>query len=207
MNQLNEKQVQRIETDLKDEGVEMRTLLEDLVDHLCSSIEAQMDAGLDFDTAYARSRERLISGSAREIQDATQFILQYYSIVMIRKILYFSTFAWLFLWLSSALLGMMGHESAGQLSMLSGVVLGLVSLPSYILYRQRQPEAKSLIERLSIYAAFPVSILMTFGCVFKMMHWPGANNMLLSGLVLFTAVFLPLVFLFSYFQKPELQSA
>ncbi|MEL7533176.1 MAG: hypothetical protein AAFN10_17800, partial [Bacteroidota bacterium] len=181
-------------------------LLEDLVDHLCSSIEEEMAEGLDFDTAYARSRERLISGSAREIQNATSFLINYQHLFIMRKIMFFSTFSWLFLWLTSVLFGMLQLPAAGQLSMISGIILGVFALPSYILYRRQQPGTKSLLERLSIYAAAPTAVLMTFACTFKLMHWPGANSLLVSGLISLTCVFLPLLFLFYYQQDPQTQS-
>lgn len=207
MNQLAETQVHRIENDLTGEGVEMQSLLEDLVDHLCTSIEKDMSTGTDFDTAYARSRERLISGSAREIQDETTFLLNFTHLIIMRKLMFFSAFAWQFLWLISVLFGMLHLQGGSQLSMISGIILGALSLPSYILYRRQQSGEKSLVERLSIYAAVPSAILMTFACTFKMMHWPWSNNLLISGLLVFAGVFLPLLFLFYYQQDPKTQNA
>ena len=205
MNQLADTQVHQIENDLTEEGVEMQSLLEDLVDHLCTSIEEDMSTGTDFDTAYARSRERLISGSAREIQNETTFLLHYNHLLVMRKLMFFSAFAWLFLWLISALFNMLHLQGGGQLVMISGIILGVLSLPSYILYRRQQPGEKSLIERLSIYAAAPTAVLMTLACTFKLMHWPGANALLISGLLSFAGIFLPLLFLFYYQQNPQPQ--
>ena len=206
MKELSANQVQQIQQELASEGVEMMDLLDDLVDHLCSSIEEEMSEGIDFDTAYARSRERLLSGSAREIQDATTLLINFQYLFIMRKIMFFSTFAWLFLWLTSVLFGMLQLPAGGQLSMISGIVLGAISLPSYILYRRQLAGEKSLLERLSMYAAAPTGVFMTLACTFKLMHWPGANVLLLCGLISLTCVFLPLFFLFYYQQDPKTQT-
>jgi hypothetical protein len=43
---------------------------------------------------------------------------------------------------------------------------------------------------------------MTIGILFKVMHWPGANILIISSLAIFTFVFIPIYF-FSRYRNPE----
>jgi signal recognition particle subunit SEC65 len=51
---------------------------------------------------------------------------------------------------------------------------------------------------------FLVGIVTSLGFLFKLMHWPGANIMMLSGLVAFTFVYVPIYF-FSRVRRAELR--
>lgn len=52
-----------------------------------------------------------------------------------------------------------------------------------------------LMKKSMIVSGIVTTVLMVIGCLFKIMHWPGAAVILLSGIIVFSLVFLPMVFL------------
>lgn len=52
-----------------------------------------------------------------------------------------------------------------------------------------------LMKKSMIISGITTTTLLVLGCFFKIMHWPGAAVILLSGIIVFSLVFLPFVFL------------
>ncbi|MFC5269283.1 hypothetical protein [Adhaeribacter terreus] len=50
------------------------------------------------------------------------------------------------------------------------------------------------------------AIVLSFGIVFKFMHWPGAGVLIVSGIALFSLLFLPLLFTLKLKEKEQAQS-
>jgi hypothetical protein len=82
-------------------------------------------------------------------------------------------------------------ESAMQKSVEELAPNGLQDLEAqtrYLLNSKRIIIMKKLMYAIGFIGAASLS----FGSLFKLMHWPGANIMLLSGIILFLLVFVPL---------------
>jgi hypothetical protein len=57
------------------------------------------------------------------------------------------------------------------------------------------------MKRLTYISGFAFTLCYTMGYLFKLMHWPGANVMLFSGLTGAAVIFAPLL-LINYFKSP-----
>ncbi len=49
-----------------------------------------------------------------------------------------------------------------------------------------------IMKKLMYLIGFIGSVALSFGLLFKLMHWPGANMLLLSGIVSFLLIFVPI---------------
>jgi hypothetical protein len=77
-----------------------------------------------------------------------------------------------------------GHYAMGQLQRQT----------SFMVMAKKQSNRQKVVAVLGFIAAF----LMSTGAIFKIMNWPGANILMLSGFVVLNLGFLPLYFYQKY---------
>ena len=70
---LNDYQIKLIDRNITRSGVTIHSLRNDLLDHICCSIEDKMDAGLDFRQSYIESFMVFGNSGLRKIQKETEF--------------------------------------------------------------------------------------------------------------------------------------
>jgi hypothetical protein len=76
MIRLSKAQTERILRDIRQQGVHSLDLTEDLLDHICSAVEREMEAGLDFEEAYEKVRTgAFASGELGAVQAQTEALL------------------------------------------------------------------------------------------------------------------------------------
>lgn len=205
MKKLSEEKVNLIRRDLVNSGITLPELLDDLLDHLCTGIEEEMAAGSNFDTAYEQLRELSIPGGAGEIQSETLYLLNYKQQLIMRKFLFLTGFIWAFTTLTGIMFNVFHWPMGNALVQGSGLILGLVLIPSFIIYQVRDHQPKTGLQKALSVSGILVSGVVSFGVFFKLMHWPGANVLLMLSLVSLTFIFLPLVMIYWYRREANLE--
>lgn len=191
MRELTDHEVDLIRNDLLEEGVEMPELLDDILDHLCTGIELEMENGSAFQQAYLEMRNVVIPHGALEIQQATTYLLTNNLKTMMRKVLFISGFFWASTTLIAVLLNVLHWPMGGMLTQVSGILLGAAFIPSAIMYLMRFQTQRGFKEWGLYISGALVSLVTIFACWFKLMHWPGANVLMVLSLTSLALIFLP----------------
>lgn len=189
MYQLSLSEIDLIKSDIKRQRVSYSHLLDDLVDHVCCDIEAEMNSGLTFNQAYSNVKIRIDSNRFKKIQDETIYLID-------KNYRTMKTFMKIFGVLSPPLLALgvlfkIQHwPGASILLVLGFFFLCFFFLPSavYVLYTENKASNKHLLMQLS---GLFSSMIFLIGILFKVQHWPGASVLLTVGMVMFALIFLP----------------
>ncbi|MNV16434.1 hypothetical protein D3C71_1071970 [compost metagenome] len=202
MVRISDEQVDFILHEIEARGVTIEDLQWNLLDHMCCIIEDEMSETDNFDQFFQGLLPRFFNDNLREIQEETELLLTFKHFYAMKKIVNISgLLAATFTFLRSVLKVL--HLPGAGISFVLGIVIfSLLFLPLMIALKFRDEATKT--DKLVLSFGFLVGIITSLGFLFKMMYWPGANLLMLSGLVTFTFVYVP-VYFFSRFRRPELK--
>jgi hypothetical protein len=189
MWQLQPSDIELIRLDISRQRVTYSHLLDDLVDHVCCDVEAEMDEGLSFKQAYNKVRSKVGINRFKKIQEETLILID-------KKYKSMKTFMKIFGVLSPSLMAVAAlfkiqHWPGGSIMMVLGFFfLCFFFLPSaiYVLNAENRTDKKHLFMKLS---GLISSVIFLLGILFKVMHWPGAGIALSVGLLMLGIIFLP----------------
>lgn len=190
MHSLNKKQVELIISDVQNARITILHLADELIDHICCEVENQMSRGKNFDEAYDIIKQQTGIKVLQKIQENTQYLIDinYRRMKMTMKITGTASLAILGL---ATVMKISHWPWSNYLLMLGFVVLALVFFPSaiYANYKEVKVKASKLLH-LSILIG---GILFMAGVLFKVLHLPAANSLLLLGWVFIIFIFLPIL--------------
>ncbi|MCG2612943.1 hypothetical protein LZZ85_01585 [Terrimonas sp. NA20] len=192
---LSEWQISQVENRIDESNIGIEELRNDLIDHLCCCIEADMNAGLSFDEALRRAWIQVCPNGAKEIETETLFLL-HKTIYLMKKITYLSgLFASVFMIIGSLMrfLHWSNSNSVFAIGILSFV---FVFLPLFLSIRFRH--SASPAEKAGNLAGIAGAVITGAGVSFKMLHYPGADLLITTGICLLTFVLLPFLFYSAY---------
>ncbi|MNK05089.1 hypothetical protein D3C87_229640 [compost metagenome] len=202
MVKISDEQVDFILQEIEAHGVTIEDLQWNLLDHMCCIIENEMSETDNFDQFFQGLLPRFFNDNLREIQEETELLLTFKHFYAMKKIVNISgLLAATFTFLGS-ILKVLHLPGAGVSFVLGIVIFSLLFLPLMIALKFRDEATKT--DKLVLSFGFLVGIVTSLGFLFKMMHWPAANFLMLSGLVTFTFIYVP-VYFFSRFRRPELK--
>ncbi len=189
MYRLKPGDIELIRLDISRQRVTYSHLLDDLVDHVCCDVEAEMDEGLPFTQAYENVRSRIGLNRFKKIQEETLMLIDknYKSMKTFMKI--FGVLA-PSLMAVAALFKIQHWPGGGIMMSLGFFFLCFFFLPSavYVLNAENKTDKKHLFMKLS---GLISSVIFLLGILFKLMHWPGAGIALVTGLIMLGTLFLP----------------
>ncbi len=200
MYQLSDKQIDHILNDIGARGVEMESLQQNLLDHICCIIEQDLEENGDFESFYQKTIKTFYKDALWEIEEETLLLLTFKNYYTMKKAMIVSGT------ISTALLSMclifkFMHWPGASLGILLGIgTLSLIFLPLMFLLKIK--EKQDIKDKLTIGIGAFAGILISLGILFKIMHWPYANIMMTSSLTILLLVFLPFYF-FSGIRNPE----
>lgn len=200
MYTLSDQQIEFIRDDLRARGIARVSLQHDLLDHICCLIEDTFDGKDDFEGFYRQILKRFYRHELAEIEEETIRLLTFKQYYTMKKIMLGSgTVAAVFLTTGIALKFL--HLPGAAIALVLGVFsLSFLFLPLLFLLRMKEKPEPTDKAVLAIGAV--CAILVSLGILFKMMHWPGANIMVMVSLGILLLVFLP-IFFFSGIRRPE----
>lgn len=200
MYQLKDQHIDFILNDISARGVTIEDLQYNLLDHICCVIENNLEENGDFESFYSLTVQTFFKNNLKEIEDETISLIIFKHYYTMKKAMIISGT------ISTALLSMglilkFMHWPGASIGILLGIVtLSLVFLPLMFLLKIK--EKQSVKDKLTIGIGAFAGILISMGILFKIMHWPYANVMMNSSLLILLLLFMPFYF-FSGIRNPE----
>lgn len=202
MVRVSDEQVDFILREIEARGVTIEDLQWSLLDHMCCIIENEMSETEDFDQFFQRLLPRFFNDNLREIQEETELLLTFKHFYAMKKTVNISGLLAAIFTLMGSVLKVLHMPGAGVSFVLGIAIFSLIFLPLMIALKFRDEGTKT--DKAVLSFGFLVGIITSLGFLFKLMHWPGANIMMLSGLVAFTFVYVPIYF-FSRARRADLR--
>lgn len=189
MSRLKVSDIELIRLDVSRQRVTYSHLLDDLVDHVCCDVEAEMETGLSFQQAYEKVRFQIGTNRFKKIQEETLMLID-------KNYKSMKTFMKIFGVLSPTLMAVAAlfkiqHLPGASIMLVLGFFfLCFFFLPSaiYVLNAENKTDKKRLFMKLS---GLISAVLTLLGILFKVNHWPWANIALIAGLLMLGFLFLP----------------
>ena len=184
-------QIELIRGDIRQNGVELIDLQEDLLDHVCCAIEEESSPGLSFEEMYQQIRTQLFPDGYREIQETTnELIAQKFE--KMKKTMNIFGAAGSALLLVGSVMKVLHLVAANELLTLGVASIVFVYVPLMLTMALKQTDtAMGRIRNISGYLG---ANLIVVGILFEVLHFAGGNQLLLAGLIIFMLLFVPLFF-------------
>jgi len=202
MRSVSEEEVEFILSDIEARGVVLEDLRDNLLDHMCCIIEDEMNETEDFKVFYESVLPRFFKENLSEIQVETDNLIKFKNFYSMNKIMKISGIATVFFTTVGAILKTMHLPGAGMAIVLGGFTFSLIFLPLLIVLKFKDEESK--VDKAVFSFGFLIAIILSAGLIFKIMHWPFANIMMLSSTVVFTFIYVPIYF-FTRVRRAELR--
>jgi len=202
MVDLTEQNISEIKLLVEARGVEMEELSYDLVDHICCMIEEKMENGSTYSSALEECITSFGKKGIRKIQEETTFLLTNNTLKM-RKTMHITGITAAVLLLFATIFKILHFPGVALLYIIGVSLLCLIFMPIFLTLRVKEKISKP---RLWVNIAGTFSaFIVTFGILFKVMHWPWANILMTIGVALILFVYLPL-YIFNYYKNKELRT-
>ena len=202
MRNVSVEEVEFILSDIEARGVVLEDLRDNLLDHMCCIIEDEMNETEDFKVFYESVLPRFFKESLLEIQVETDNLIKFKNFYSMKKIMKISGIATVFFTIMGAILKTMHLPGAAMAIVLGGFTFSLIFLPLLIAIKFKDEESK--VDKAVFSFGFLIAMILSAGLIFKIMHWPLANVMMLSSTVIFTFVYVP-VYFFTRVRRAELR--
>ncbi len=189
---LSETQIDFILDDLSARGIERVSLQQDLLDHICCIIEQSLEDDGDFEHFYFQTITTFYEKELKEIEIETTYLLinkNYYVMKRIMLIIGATSTGILALGL---LFKFMHWAGASALIVLSVFLLSLLFFPLLFILKikEKQQTTDKIILSVGTLSAMAISV----GILFKIMHWPYANILIITAFLMMLLLFLPIYF-------------
>lgn len=200
MYRISDQQIDYILSDISARGVELESLQQNLVDHICCIIENNLEENGDFEGFYQNTIKTFYKDELWEIEEETLRLLTFKNYYTMKKVMIVSgTFS-----AAAMILGIlfkfMHWPGAGVLIVLGISISSLIFLP--LLFTLKLKEQQDPKDKIALGLVTLSGILLCLSVLFKVMHWPGANMMGVAFLIILGLIFLPLNF-YSGIRNPE----
>jgi hypothetical protein len=193
MAELTEKEIQKLNQEIERQGLTYTELQQELLDHLCCDVEAEMDEGLEFIKALEKVQKGMGKDRIRQVQEETLLLInQKYRIM--KKFMYVLGVIAPSLLIIGTIFKIQHWPGAGIMLVLSLFMLGAIYLPVFVMVKIRDTRKKGKKVNMPMYIfGLIAGIIFIAGAMFKIQHWPGAGMMIsLSGIVT-VLVFIPIL--------------
>lgn len=206
MAELNEHQIELISAYIRQHGVAQDELHDDLLDHVCTSIEHKMDGGQAFEQAFADTIKLFGPGGLKQVQQQTFELLTEMNETM-KKVAFVFGLTSAFLLLAGTIFKLMHWPGASIMVVLGGGILSLLYLPTLLIHKLKESPRGDALQHISGFVGLGLTAV---GVTFKIMHWPGAGFLLIGGMTTLGLFYVPIYFFRQYKQssnKPVTLSA
>lgn len=192
MYRISDQQIDYILSDIGARGVEMESLQQNLLDHVCCIIENNLEENGDFESFYKKTIQTFYKDELWEIEEETLLLLTYKNYYTMKKIMINSGIAAATFFIIGSFFKFMHWPGASLLILLGMAIGALVFLPLIFLFKKNETtESKG---KIVLGIGVINGILFCAYSLFKVMHWPYASNLWFITLGLFSFVFIPLYF-------------
>lgn len=195
---LTQDELKRIQQHLDDSGITITTLKHDLFDHLVCVVEAESRSGKTFELALREALHELAPHGLYEIQQETVFLLNHVKIIRMKKTMYIIGL------LSSVSIGvgwlfsLLHWPGGGELFNYGFLGFLLLFIPMLSMDRYKKSIRKALPEKFKVLLGIVSALIVGGALALKVLHMPGADILLIVGMLTFIFGFLPFLFFTMY---------
>lgn len=200
MYKISDEQIDYILDDISARGVKMEDLQQNILDHVCCIIEQDLEETGDFRNFYLRTIETFYKKELSEIEEETNLLLTFKNYYKMKKAMITSGAFSASLLLTGCLFKFMHWPGAAMILFVGIIVLCFLFLP--LLFILKMKEAKATRDKVILTMGVVIGILYFLGPLFKVQHWPGANILLFTTVILMFFLFIP-VYFFTGIRNPE----
>jgi hypothetical protein len=197
MLSLTEEQITFIENDIRVRGITSPDLSIDLLDHICCLIENELDEYRNFETVYEQTLLLFGEKGLKEIQDETNRLLTFKHYYFMNATMKISGYVSSLMILIGSIFKIQHWPGANVLILVGVFFLAVVFLPLLFILKFKSTEENNRSVVLSI-IGFVSAILICVGILFRILHWPGARMMTITGCSLLLLGYLPIYILSIY---------
>ncbi|MFD2565354.1 hypothetical protein [Aquimarina rubra] len=191
-------QEEKIKIFVDKQGLKLPALRDDILDHLCCVVESELKAGKTFEQSLQDAISELAPNGLIDLERKTFFLLNSKRIIMMKKLMYFIGFIGALTLTTGITFKILWYPGANKLFITGFLLLLLVFVPMLAFDRYKVAIAKTLSERLKIILGCVSGVIIGMSGLFKLMHWMGAEVLLLAGAFIFAIGYLPFLFFTMY---------
>ncbi|WP_298543963.1 hypothetical protein [uncultured Aquimarina sp.] len=195
---LSIEQEEKIKDFVDKQGLRIQALKDDILDHLCCVVESELKAGKTFDQSLQDAILELAPNGLIDLERKTFFLLNSKRIIMMKKLMYFIGFVGALTLTTGITFKILWYPGANKLFITGFLLLLLVFVPMLAFDKYKVAIAKTLSERLKIILGCVSGVIVGLSGLFKLMHWMGAEVLLLAGAFVFAIGYLPFLFFTMY---------
>lgn len=195
---LSAEQVAIIEERIDQGQISIRTLRDDLLDHLCCAVESKLVLGKTFEEAVPEAFHELAPGGLEEIEEETVFLLNATKIILMKKVIYGIGLASTIGMSLGLMFKFMRWPGADELITYGFLGFALLFLPMVFVDHFKVKLQPSWPEKLRIMSGILSAVATALSVTFKLFSFPHADFLLLAGAMLFSFGFLPFQFFALY---------
>ena len=195
---LTSKQEDIIEASVKNKGIQLPSLQDDIIDHLCCVVENQLGKGKEFDQLLEEAIADIAPHGLKDIQRQTIFLLNAKRIIIMKKVMYSIGFLGALSLTAGVVFKLFWYPGANTLFTIGMVTLLLIFIPLVAFDRYKVAISKTLSERLKIIIGAIAAVIAGITGIFKMLHLQGADILLGITAIVFCFGFLPFLFFTMY---------
>lgn len=195
---LSEKEVDELTNHINQSKLSNQELKDDLLDHFCCFIENEMQKGVTFKDAQLLAWQQICPNGLDEIQQETIYLLNANRIMMMKKLMYTIGLLSAISLSLGFLFKLLHWPGGGYMATFGFLGLVLLFLPMLAIDRYKLTLNKALSEKLKVILGFTSAVITGLAVLFKILHYPGADILLMLGILLFSLGFLPFLFFRMY---------
>ncbi|MEQ8478192.1 hypothetical protein [Fulvivirga sp.] len=184
-------QVDLIKGDIRQNGIELKDLQDDLLDHICCILEYEGNDNSPFDEVYERIKHQFFPDGYREIQEQTNYLItqKYNTMKKVMNVIGIGSSAVLML---GSIMKIQSLPAANELILLGAIGLTLGYLPMLLILTLKQSDM--LLSKIRNVSGFLGAESFIVGVLFQVLHLPGGQELLFLGIGIVLMIFLPLLF-------------
>jgi len=181
-----------------EQGMRASALRDDVIDHLCCVLESEIKAGKTFNESLEDAILELAPNGLLDLEHKTFFLLNSKRIIIMKKLMYFIGFIGALILTTGMVFKLLWYPGANTLFITGFLLLLLIFVPMLAIDKYKVVIAKTLSERLKIILGCISGVIIGLSGLFKVMHWMGAEVLLLAGGFIFAIGYLPFLFFTMY---------
>lgn len=187
-----------ISSSVRNEGIQLPSLQDDIIDHLCCVIESQLGKGKEFDQLLQEAIHDIAPNGLKDIQRQTIFLLNAKRIIIMKKVMYSIGFLGALSLTAGVVFKLFWYPGANLLFTIGLVTLLLLFIPLLAFDRYKVAISKAISIRIKIVLGAVSAVIAGVSGIFKMLHLQGADILLGTAAIIFAFGFLPLLFFTMY---------
>ncbi len=195
---LSIEQEEHISNRVKAEGVNLESLHDDIVDHLCCVIESVHGKEKPFDHLLQEAITDLAPNGLKHLENKTLFLLNSNRIIIMKKLMYSIGFIGALSLTIGSTFKLMHWPMATMLSAIGFFLLLLVFFPMLAFDHYKVAISKTMTEKMKFIFGIASTAIVGIAGLFKFLHLQGASVLLVLGALVFAFGYLPFLFFTMY---------